>query len=279
MGRKLGPSSPVIPNANCMRCIMRGASEHREFVPRHSSSEWPPLSPAAGSSFPTTSDSRSDTDCSSSPFQSLRLSLNPRRLRPRWLSRLWRLRTPVASEWWTVLPYSRVSSCCQLNSKYGGLTRPLCSSRITGLHCSYRTVRPSAPLRYSRLTVDAACASPLASERLVPAVPHESPDQSHAPYTPVAAYPVAKHPAGLSQEIETPLVLTTSLWFTTRHRRFTFVRLYWSIPARGTSSTLWPQRSPPRLFTVAAWSGLKPALGSRLRRTCLHLSRSFDTIR
>jgi thioredoxin reductase len=36
--------------------------------------------------------------------------------------------------------------------------------------------------------------------------------------------------------------------------------------------------SPPRLFTVAAWSGLKPALGSRLRRTCLHLSSSFDTI-
>jgi hypothetical protein len=24
----------------------------------------------------------------------------------------------------TVLPYSRVSSCRQLNSKYGGLTRP-----------------------------------------------------------------------------------------------------------------------------------------------------------
>jgi hypothetical protein len=97
-----------------------------------------------------------------------------------------------------------------------------CTALNTGLHCSYRTVRPGAPLRYSRLTVDAACASPLASERLVPAVPRESPpDQSHAPYTPVAAYPAAKHPAGLSQEIEKPLVLTTSLWFTTRHRRFT----------------------------------------------------------
>src|SRR5271157_1640998 len=66
---------------------------------------------------------------------------------------------------------------------------------------------------------------PLASERLVPAVPHKSPDQSHAPYTPVAVCPITKHPADLSQEIETPLVSTTSVWLTTRHRRFTFVRL------------------------------------------------------
>jgi hypothetical protein len=43
----------------------------------------------------------------------------------------------------------------------------------------------------------------------------KSQDQSHASYTPVAAYPVTKHPAGLSQEMETLLVLTTSLWFTT----------------------------------------------------------------
>src|SRR5208337_553449 len=61
--------------------------------------------------------------------------------------------------------------------------------------------------------------------RLVPAVPHESPDQLHAPYTPVAARPVVRLLAGLSQEIETPLVSTTNLWITTRQRRFTFVRL------------------------------------------------------
>jgi hypothetical protein len=76
------------------------------------------------------------------------------------------------------------------------VTRPLCSGRITGLHRSYGSVRPSVPHRYARLAVNAACASPLASERLVPAVPHETPDQIHAPYKSVAARPVAKYPVG-----------------------------------------------------------------------------------
>ena len=123
------------------------------------------------------------------------------------------------------MPWSRVTSCLQLNPNHGCLTRPLCSSRITSLHRSYGAVRPSAPIRYSRLAVDAACASPLASERLVPAVPHESPDQIHASYTPVAVCPVVRHLTDSSQEMETPLVLTTILWITTRHRRFTCVRL------------------------------------------------------
>jgi hypothetical protein len=38
------------------------------------------------------------------------------------------------------------------------------------------------------------------------------------------------------------------------------------------------QRSPPRLFTAAAWSGLRPAPASRSRGTCPHLSRSFTTL-
>src|SRR5512133_2192975 len=50
---------------------------------------------------------------------------------------------------------------------------------------------------------------------LVPAVPHESPSQIHAPYTPVATCPISRRSAGLSQKIEMPLVLTTSLWITT----------------------------------------------------------------
>ena len=37
------------------------------------------------------------------------------------------------------------------------------------------------------------------------------------------------------------------------------------------------QRSPPRLFTAAAWSGLRPAPESRSRGACPHLSRSFTT--
>src|SRR4030095_4617674 len=124
-----------------------------------------------------------------------------------------------------VLLYSSVSSCFQLNAEYNRLTRPLCSGRMTSLQRSYRSVRPSAPLRYARLVASTTCASPFISERLVPAVPPESLDQLHASYTPVAACPVIRFPAGLSQEMETPLILATSLWITTRHRRFTFVRL------------------------------------------------------
>src|SRR6266481_3601640 len=37
------------------------------------------------------------------------------------------------------------------------------------------------------------------------------------------------------------------------------------------------QRSPPRLFTAAAWSGLGPAPESRSRGAVPHLSRSFTT--
>src|ERR1019366_10205663 len=64
--------------------------------------------------------------------------------------------------------------------------------------------RPSAPLRYARLAISVACASPLASERLVPAVPRESPDQLHAPYTPVAACPVIRRLAGSSISLRKP---------------------------------------------------------------------------
>jgi len=67
--------------------------------------------------------------------------------------------------------------------------------------------------------------SPLSSRRLVPAVPYRSPNQNHASYTPVATCPVTKFPTDYSQVIETPLVLTTCLWITTRQQRFRFIRL------------------------------------------------------
>jgi hypothetical protein len=117
----------------------------------------------------------------------------------------------MAWRWDTVLLYSPGSSCCQLHAAYTRLTRPLCSSRITSLLRSYGSLRPSARHRDARLVVAAPGASPLASERLVPAVPHESPDQMHAAYTPAAACPVPRGPTGSSQERETPLVLTTTL--------------------------------------------------------------------
>ena len=112
-----------------------------------------------------------------------------------------------------------VSSCF---AKCDRLTRPLCSSPITGLHCSYESVRPSAPRRYSRLAVLAAWASPLTSERLVPAVPCHRQHPLHALSTPVATCSVTRHPADSSQENTTPLVLTTLDFLTTRHRKVHF---------------------------------------------------------
>jgi hypothetical protein len=40
---------------------------------------------------------------------------------------------------------------------------------------------------------------------------------------------------------------------------------------------LWLQRSPPRLFTAAAWSGLRSAPESRFRGVHPHLLHSFTT--
>ena len=67
--------------------------------------------------------------------------------------------------------------------------------------------------------------SPLTLKRLVPAVPCKSPDQTHAIYTPDTAHTIARRPVNLSQVMETPLVLMSILWITTRQQWFRFIRL------------------------------------------------------
>ena len=155
-----------------------------------------------------------------------------------------------------------VSSC---SNKYDSLTRPLRSSSITSLPRYYGSVRPSAPRWYSRLAVFAAWASPLASERLVPAVPRKSLHPLHAPSTPVAVCPVIRHLTDLSQKGYTLLVLTTFASLRRVFEGFTFVRLS-DAHLHEIDPALLPQRSPPRLLTAAAWSGLRPAPESRSRR-------------
>jgi len=54
-----------------------------------------------------------------------------------------------------------LSSSCF--AKHDHLTRPLRSGPITSLHRYYGAIRPSPLLRYSRLAVLAACASPFTS--------------------------------------------------------------------------------------------------------------------
>src|SRR4051795_9796331 len=156
---------------------------------------------------------------------------------------------------------AKVSSCCQLDVEDNRLAQPLCSGRITGLHRSYELVRPCAPHWYARLVVVATWTSPLASERQVPAVPHESPDQTRASYTPVAIRPVSRCPADSSQRIEKPLVLTTGLWVTTLQQRFRGLRLSDLTCPRWTSD-FDTHAHHRRLFTAAAWRGLEPAPGS-----------------
>ncbi|ARQ60828.1 hypothetical protein Kim5_PA00362 (plasmid) [Rhizobium sp. Kim5] len=109
---------------------------------------------------------------------------------------------------------------------------------------------------------------------LVPAVPRESLCPTHAPSTPVAARPIIRHPADLSQDDETVLVSTTLRFITARLRRVHFRSSFGHAPAR-ISSELFIRRSPPRLFIAAARTGLRPAPESRSRRAILHHSRSF----
>src|SRR5713101_1726528 len=123
----------------------------------------------------------------------------------------------------------------------------------------------------------AACASPFCINTLVPTVPHESPGQSHALSTPVAAaqypgvrqaYPQGVHALGFDDE-----------FFSLRRVNEGFLSVV-SLTSTGSGipRCFNLQRSPPRLLTAAAWSGLEPAPESRLRRVHLHLSRSFCTV-
>lgn len=94
------------------------------------------------------------------------------------------------------------------------------------------------------------------------------------PSTPVAARPVIRFPADLSQDDETVLVSTTLVFLTARLRRVHYRSSFEHAPAR-ISTELFIRRSPPRLFTAAARTCLRPAPESRSRRVVPHHSRSF----
>jgi len=138
------------------------------------------------------------------------------------------------------------------------LTRSLCSDPITG---------PSTLVRIGPSQSLASVLSPhgwrrlgfsLSIKSLVPAVPRESLYPTHAPSTPAAACPVIRHLADLSQDDEALLVLTTP-----KVRNDAFFRGSLSFVFRTLTcsvySELFIRRSPPRLFTAAARTGLRPA--------------------
>src|ERR1700687_95804 len=140
------------------------------------------------------------------------------------------------------------SSCFQLLRSCDHLTRPLRASPITSLPPSCESVRPGAPHRYARLAVFAAWTSPLASERLVPAVPRDSLHPLHAPSTAVAVRSVIRHPTDLSQVGYTLLVSTTLDFLTTRLRRVHFRSSLGRSLARVCSRAF-----PPTLTTTALY--------------------------
>ncbi len=119
---------------------------------------------------------------------------------------------------------------------------------FTSLHRSYESVRPSALHRYARLAVVAAWASPLTSERLVPAVPRNSLHPLHALSTPIAIRSVIRHPADLSQVGFTHLVSTTLIFLTSRLRRVHFRSSLGCSPAR-----VYTRAFPPTLTTTALY--------------------------
>src|SRR5258705_7617535 len=174
------------------------------------------------------------------------------------------------------LSYPLSSSCSSCSNKYDSLTQPLRSSPITG---------PSTLLRVDPSQSPALVLSPHGFRRLcfslgirglVPAVPRKSLHPLHAPSTPVAVCPVIRHLTDLSQKGYTLLVLTTFASLRRVFEGFTFFRLS-DAHLHEIDPALLPQRSPPRLFTAAAWSGLGSAPENRSRGANPHLSRSLST--
>ena len=153
------------------------------------------------------------------------------------------------------------------------MTHPLGSTGITPLHRYYEAVRPSPALRYFR---PCGCSR----LRLFPwhrrpgsHVPHRSPIELRAAYTPDAARSVSGHPPSLSRRKGHPAVLTSPNLISTLQKQFACARLSRScLP--GSSSRRFRDAhdhgfSPQPL--AVAWDQ-RP--DRRTRRALLHLQYS-----
>ena len=137
-------------------------------------------------------------------------------------------------------------------TKLTRMTRPLRSTRITGLLHYYETVCPRAPRRYStpcgfvRLG-NSLSLPPRRGEGSIGAtgshVPCKSPDQARAAYMPDAIWAVGRLPPDLSRSPGLAPVSTPLKSVTTRHQRFARARLPDPHLTRSLPRLL-PQRSP-----------------------------------
>ena len=114
----------------------------------------------------------------------------------------------------------------------------------------------------------------LGIQELVPAVPRSSLCPAPAPYTPVAARPGHQAPGGLIPEMWTASGFDGT---------YGYRRVFEGLLPLGFRTPTCPRsipgllirRSPPRLLTAAARTGLRPAPESRSRWAYHHLLRSF----
>jgi hypothetical protein len=169
-----------------------------------------------------------------------------------------------------------------LTTKQTQVTRPLRSTRITGLHRYYETVRPRAPRRYSapcgddRLGNSLSPPAQLAGDSVGATgshVPCKSPDQARAAYMPDAIWAVNRLPPDLSRSPGLAPVSTPLEFVTTRHQRFAHARL--PDPHLTRSRHAFSRSAHhERHLTDAACGGLEPPPAGRPRRTYLHLSHS-----
>ena len=159
-----------------------------------------------------------------------------------------------------VSPHSYASSRFQLGVKVGRLTQPLCSSRITGLHRSYGLVRPRTCHRYSRLMAFATCTSPPSHPSPGSRSSAQEPGPGSRPLYAGCRAPSNQVSGALIPEVWPPLVLAALIIIGAS----ACARLPGPYLPADCISRLCPQRSPPRLLTAAAWSGLLKGLPSSL---------------
>lgn len=170
-----------------------------------------------------------------------------------------------------------------MTTKQTQMTRPLRSTRVTGLHHYYETVRPRAPRRYStphgvsRLRNSLSPPAQRADDSVGATgshVPCKSPDQTRAVYMPDAIWAVSRLPPDSSRSPGHAPVSTPMEFVTTRHQRFAHARL--PDPHLTRSRHAFSRSAHhERLLTDAACGGLEPPPAGRPRRTYLHLSHSI----
>ena len=224
---------------------------------------------AAGSTSPTTSDSRPCRGCPSDPVSNAASDSPSTPAAPRFALTRWYASQTSCFGMSYGFASGTGSSPCGLTAAQGWRVGPLRSTRITRLHRYYEPVRPFASHRYSAPHGSTTWSSPFASRRQVPTFR----TRACAGLTPPSCRSPLGQSAGTSrsfvpgQRLEPGFDDVPTL--STRHQRFTHVRLP-SAHLTG-SSRLFRNAHHPGHWTDAASGGLDPGPAARVRGAHPHL--------